>query len=77
MYLVKAGLMEASRAYGVEQAEGTKAVDVGCVLCYFEGHFYVALSSKVVHLGRANLADDAAQTTGVGQIAIMQNQPFA
>lgn len=51
-------VLEATGAYGIEQAQGTERVDIACILRHVEGDLYVRLRAEIVDFGWLDLRDD-------------------
>lgn len=65
---------EAARPDGIQEAQRPEAIDIASVLGHLEGDLDVRLSTKVVQLRRAYLADDVHEVGAVRQIAIVQHE---
>ncbi len=75
--LVEAGfLFQPQDADGFENPQGAERVGVGGVFRLFEAHRDMALRGQVVDFVRPHLLDDADQAAGVGQVAVMQDEPL-
>ena len=59
----------------LEQAERAQGVDVGGVLGFLEAHRDVRLRAEVVDLVGLDIAHDAGEVGGVGEVAVVQEQP--
>jgi hypothetical protein len=59
----------------LEEPQCPHGRDIGGVGGLVEAHPHMALRGEVVDLRGADLADDPRQTTSVGHVAVMENQP--
>lgn len=67
-------LLEAAGTDGVEETERAEGIDVGGVLCHFEGDFYVGLGTKVVDFGGLDLGKDIDEVCAVREIPMVELQ---
>ncbi len=67
--------MQAGFADGFQQTDGAGAGDVGGVFGTIEAHANMALGGEIVNFLRLNLAEQPRQGAGIGQVAIMEEQP--
>jgi hypothetical protein len=74
--LVETGfLFQAENADAFQNAQGTEGVGIGGVFGRFEGDGDVALRGEVIEFVGLNLLQDADQAGGVGQVAMMEDEP--
>jgi len=75
--LVNAGFVgEPEDADGLENAEGAEGVGIGGVFGRLEAHLHMALGTEVVDLIGLHLLDDADQVAAVGEIAVVEDEPW-
>src|SRR5690606_2818386 len=73
--LIETGLLfQAEDANGFEQTQGTDAIAVGGVLRLFKADSHMRLGGQVVDLVGLHLLNNAHQTGGVGQVAVVQHK---
>jgi len=74
--LVEAGLpLQAQDAEAFQNAQRTEGVGIGGVFGFFEGDGDVTLCGEVIDFVGLDLLQDADQAGGVGQVAMMEDEP--
>ena len=67
-----AGVGHSQLTDGLQYAQHTYGVDIGCELRRVERYLYVTLGSEVIDFRRAHLADDAQDAHRVAEVGIVQ-----
>lgn len=71
-----ASFFQPEEANRLEQPQRSHRIDIGGILGALEAHRNMALGAEVVNLVRLDLGKDTGEVRTVGQIAVMQLQPW-
>lgn len=70
-------VLESDFPDGIEEAQGSDGVDVGCVFGDIEGDLDVALCSQVVDFVGFDFFKQSVEAGGIGEVSVMEDEPVS